>query len=260
MVDTQTTQTRRDTGLTTNALKLIAIAAMVIDHIAWAFVPDETPLAIVMHFIGRITGPTMFYFAVEGYHHTRSVNRYTARLAIFALISYFPFMYFMADGVIAEMDYLQFNVIYTILLGVLAVRVRRELKNPVLKTILILVLIVLCVPADWSTWGITIIIVFDYFRGNFRHQAFGYTMIVMLQAGMLSLLTYPVSLLLYAPGTPLDPSVYIYNIANLGMFLPLILLKFYNGQKGTGGRFMKWLFYLFYPAHLLILGLIRALV
>ena len=64
---------------------------MVIDHIAFAFVPDGTLLAILLHSIGKITGPTMFFAAVEGCHHTRNLNRYLLRLAVFALVSCFPF-------------------------------------------------------------------------------------------------------------------------------------------------------------------------
>ena len=39
-----------------------------------------------------------------------------------------------------------------------------------------------------------------------------------------------------------------------------IILYLYNGQRTGGGRsFSKWFFYTFYPAHLLVLGLIRIL-
>jgi len=79
-------------GLNAWQLKLIAIVAMVIDHLAFSFVPDGTFLAVAMHFIGRITGPTMFYFAVEGYHHTRNLNRYLFRLAAFAARSLYAIM------------------------------------------------------------------------------------------------------------------------------------------------------------------------
>ena len=81
-------------GLTVNTLKYIAILAMVIDHIAYAFVPSGTALSIVMHFIGRTTGPIMFFSAVEGYHHTSNIRKYILRLTIFAIISWFPFLYF----------------------------------------------------------------------------------------------------------------------------------------------------------------------
>ena len=36
-------------------LKLLAVAAMLIDHLAWAFVPLGTPLAQGMHTVGRLT-------------------------------------------------------------------------------------------------------------------------------------------------------------------------------------------------------------
>ena len=64
--------------LDANAIKLIAIVAMTIDHIAWAVYPgcphQWTP--VLMHIIGRITMPTMCFFVAEGFFHTRNVNKY----------------------------------------------------------------------------------------------------------------------------------------------------------------------------------------
>ena len=68
-------------------LKLLAVAAMLIDHLAWAFVPLDTPLAQGMHTVGRLTAPIMAYFLAEGYVHTRSFRRYALRLGVFALLS-----------------------------------------------------------------------------------------------------------------------------------------------------------------------------
>lgn len=47
-------------------LKLIAICAMVIDHVAWGFVEFMTPLGQIMHVLGRFTIPIMCYFVAEG--------------------------------------------------------------------------------------------------------------------------------------------------------------------------------------------------
>ena len=99
------------------SLKLIAIAAMVVDHVAFTFVPYGTPLWTVMDAAGKLTGPIMFYMAVEGFHHTRSIRRYLARLAVFAGVSYFPFLYFCAMGQPEQMNPLRLNVIYTISWG-----------------------------------------------------------------------------------------------------------------------------------------------
>ena len=163
-------------GLTVNTLKYIAILAMVIDHIAYAFVSSGTALSIVLHFIGRTTGPIMFFSAVEGYHHTRNIRKYILRLTIFAIVSWFPFLYFRYGGNFSNMEFMRPNVIYTILLGVLSIHIRRNthIKNPIIKTFLILMLIIFCRPSDWGCTGVIIIIVFDYFYGNFKQQAFAY--------------------------------------------------------------------------------------
>ena len=57
-----------------NQIKYLVIFAMLIDHIAWAWVPTASPLGQVMHFFGRLTGPTMAYFVAEGYIHTHNVK------------------------------------------------------------------------------------------------------------------------------------------------------------------------------------------
>jgi hypothetical protein len=51
----------------------------------------------------------------------------------------------------------------------------------------------------------------------------------------------------------------IYGLIHIGIIIPiLLLLLFYNGTRGTiGGKAMKWVFYIFYPTHLLILGIIK---
>ena len=80
--------------LSANWIKLIAIAAMTVDHLAWLLYPgyprEVTPL--VMHMIGRITCPVMCWFIAEGYHHTRDINKYTARLFAFAVLSHFAYV------------------------------------------------------------------------------------------------------------------------------------------------------------------------
>jgi TraX protein. len=60
--------------LNRNHLKYLAIVAMVVDHVAWAFVPTVSLLGQLMHLFGRLTGPLMAFFLAEGYAHTRDVK------------------------------------------------------------------------------------------------------------------------------------------------------------------------------------------
>lgn len=51
----------------------------------------------------------------------------------------------------------------------------------------------------------------------------------------------------------------MYGILQMGVALSLPVLRLYNGQRGKNpavNRFMKWFFYLYYPAHLLLIGLL----
>lgn len=85
-------------SLNGNALKIIAIIAMTIDHLSWMGIEDysqaETPEQIILHCIGRLTAPIIFFLVAEGYHYTRNYLKYLSRMAILAVVSHFAFCYF----------------------------------------------------------------------------------------------------------------------------------------------------------------------
>ena len=70
---------QRKKGLTSDILKLIAVIAMVIDHIAWAFIPFNSIAGQIMHVIGRLTAPIMCFMIAEGYYKTNNVKKYAQR-------------------------------------------------------------------------------------------------------------------------------------------------------------------------------------
>lgn len=47
-----------------------------------------------------------------------------------------------------------------------------------------------------------------------------------------------------------------YALVQSGVILVYPFLKHYNGKKGNAG-WLKWFFYLYYPAHLIIVGIVR---
>lgn len=226
-------------GLTASQLKLIAILAMLIDHIATVFVGGNNPLGVIMHFIGRITGPVMFYFVVEGYHYTRNVNRYTLRLVLFAIISYIPYIYCFDEQLPNKHNFMHLNVIYTICVGLLVLRAKYEIKNPFIRRGIIIILFFISLFGDWSFLAPLIIFWFDKYRGNFKQQMTAYFFTILFMIGIV-----------FIESAWRLTTVLI----QLGMILPILLLYFYNGEKGKGN---KWAFYVFYPLHLILLGLLH---
>ena len=237
-----------------NVLKLLAIAAMTVDHIAWWLFPGypRQALPLVLHLIGRITCPIMCYFIAEGYHYTRNIRKYTLRLFLFALISHFPYLYAsmeftgwrsflpFSNGSVLN----QTSVLWGLAWGLVMLRVA-ESPNITKKPLTVLLVLGICVvsfPADWSCIAPLVVLSFGSNRGNPRAQAFWLVFYTALYA------------LVYA--LALDP---VYGLLQMGVVLAIPILRRYNGQRGpnrTVNAFLKWFFYLYYPLHLLVIGLL----
>lgn len=137
--DTRKDNGTRKKGLSGSTIKLIAIAAMLIDHIAAGILarvllvengrqygigvtadPTENPLfwvMFIMRMIGRLGFPIFCFLLVEGFLKTRSVKKYAFRLGMFALISEIPFNLALCGSVTASGHQ---NVFLTLLIGLIA--------------------------------------------------------------------------------------------------------------------------------------------
>ena len=83
----------RQKGLNANQLKVVAIAAMTLDHFTDVLFPGYPTewYFLAIHLLGRLTAPIMWFFVAEGYHYTRDWKKYFGRLLGFALLSHFAF-------------------------------------------------------------------------------------------------------------------------------------------------------------------------
>lgn len=249
----------KNTGfLNRNQLKYIVIIAMLIDHIAWAFVPAESVSGQVMHFIGRLTGPTMAYFVAEGYYYTKSVKKYAWRLGLFALLSWAPFVYFEyghlpiymvsetvgADHQIVNSWHItpQFGVMYTLLLGLFAIWLWD--KGKCSKTVKVLGIIGLCILSifgDWCIFDVLWCLFLFIYRENVRSKWTAFFWIG------ISFCIISICM-----------SGWINSLWTFGIFMvPFMIQYCYNGKSGSKKAFHKWFFYIFYPLHLLLLGILR---
>jgi hypothetical protein len=231
-------------SLTANQIKTFAIIAMLIDHIAWAFVDTYSLLGQVMHMIGRTTAPIMCYFIAQGYLHTRSIKKYFVRLGIFAVISHFAYVFETTGGFIA----FNTSVIYTLALGLLAIMAYDKINNKFLRWFSIIGISILAIPGDWLFFGIAFCLVFYIYRDNFIKQCIGIVTIGIVEM-VLIVLTYAVNGLNIV-------NALTENLFQLAIVFSLPILSCYNKEKG-GNRFSKWGFYIFYPLHLFIIGVIK---
>ena len=72
--------------LNTFHLKIIATILMVVDHIAYALIPQTESIYWIMRMIGRVSAPLFWFCFTEGYRHTSNRQKYITRLGVAAAI------------------------------------------------------------------------------------------------------------------------------------------------------------------------------
>lgn len=240
--------------LNSNQLKLIAIIAMTVDHIAWAMF-DGYPralLPLVMHIIGRLTCPIMCYFIAEGYHYTRNINKYTFRLFAFAFASHFAYI-FASNDFVDFKSFIPFyygnflnqtSVMWSLAWGLVMLRIAdsKRIKS-IYKVLLVILICIITLPSDWSCIAALCIMAIGTNRGDFRKQ--------------MSWMIFYVALYSLVYFFAIDKT---YGILQMGVVFSIPVIAMYNGKRGKNpkiNKFMKWFFYIFYPLHLFVIGLIN---
>ena len=248
--------------MSTFTLKLIAIVAMLIDHVGAIFFSDQ----LWIRGIGRIAFPIFVFLLVEGLYNTSNIKKYLTRLGIFALISEIPFdmvfyktrfgVDFLTDlkGATQDMQILDLfikrilysqNVFFTLFLGLMAIYLMKLVENKYRKQIFAsnmlnaLLTIGFCAAAlilrtDYGMIGILMIVAFYLFRGSKVLLTFALLIVVWTLTDTTN--TIPIQ---------------IFSV------FAMVPIAFYNGKKGKD---IKYLFYIFYPAHLLLLWLISMII
>lgn len=247
-VNTETLPILGKKGITGSTLKMIAMAAMLIDHIGaliieramffttgnemFVYDPTLTVIDMVMRKIGRIAFPIFVFLLIEGFMHTRNVWKYALRLGIFAVLSEIPFNLGFSGRIFLR-GYQ--NTFFTLLIGLLVIIAidktwKEEFIARMLKIVLCLSYIVVgmmtaqFIHSDYGAVGVASIVVLYLFRWNRANQIFAGCIIFCRE------ITAPLA------------------------FLPVAA---YNGKRGWN---MKYVFYAFYPIHLLLLYLIARLI
>ena len=241
--------------LNSNALKFIAIFAMTLDHIAWAVFPGypTEALPVILHIIGRITCPIMCFFIAEGFYYTKDIKKYTARLFVFAVISHFAYI-FASNSFVDWKSFIPFyygeilnqtSVMWPLAWGLVMLRIEKsqKIKNEWLNMLLVLLICIVSFPSDWSCIASLCVLAIGSNRDNFKKQMIWMTGFVAVYS-IVYLFSFDL----------------VYGVIQMGVVLSVPLLMMYNGKRGKNpkvNKIMKWFFYIYYPLHLLIIGVIK---
>lgn len=235
-------------GLTSNMLRMIAVAFMLSDHI-WA---TYMSFGDWMTYVGRMAFPIFAFQIAEGYLHTSNFKKYALRLLGFAVITEIPFNLFYSSRVFNP--YHQ-NVLFTLLLGLIAISVidkmkkKRTAKNIALS---VLWLVLICVAStvgfvDYGFLGVLTVVAFYLLRD------FPFAWLAQLAAMVLINIVF-------FEGLMFNVEIFgrTFEIPSQGFaVLSLIPIWLYSGKKGKSSKVMQYGFYAFYPVHMLVLYLIK---
>lgn len=191
----------------------------------------------------------MTYLLVEGFRHTKNRKRNFRRLICFAAVSqpvYFLFMYNrMPEN---AMEYLlHWNELFTLAVALLVLMLFDSQKIQTVPNLILLgVLISLSHFGDWSYLIPAWAIIFLCCKNNFRAMAILYA-ITSAVLGTLIFLKHFESFAVFS--------------FQFGTLLALIPISLYNSERGTvrHKELNRWFFYVYYPAHMLVLVVLRAI-
>ena len=232
-------------------LHLLAMGLMLCDHLWATLVPGNDWLTC----IGRLAFPIFAFMTVEGYFHTKNLKKYVLRLLVFALLSEIPFNLMMGSRIFYPIHQ---NVLWTFLLGIWMIHRIEKAKNaPLWRRILraagsvcIGFLVGTLTMVDYMGAGVLMVLTFYFFRGRKWWHFVGQLLaLYYINAEILSGFSYQLELF----------GREIWIVRQSYAVFALIPIWLYRGRQGHHSKVFRWICYGFYPAHMLILALIRML-
>ena len=231
--------------LNANALKFLAAALMLVDHIGLMFFPQE----LLWRIVGRLSMPLFAFALSEGCRYTKNKTKHFFLLFALALLCQVVYYFF-------DHGNLYMSILITFSLSVLTIYALQFFKKTLfdektsklskglsftLFAATILCDFVLCeiFEIDYGFWGIMLPVfasIFD-FRGIPAP-----TLLQKLDCLPARIFALSIGLIFLACSFG---GIQFYALLSI----PILLL--YNGEKGTWNT--KYFFYIFYPLHLVLL-------
>lgn len=232
-------------------LHILAMIFMLCDHLWATVIPGNDWLTN----IGRIAFPIFAFMIVEGYFHTKNLKKYVGRLLIFAILSEIPFNLAMGSRFFYPIHQ---NVLWTFLISIGLIHWNEKTKEKKLwkrilvgfASILIGSIVGIITFVDYYHAGILMVLVFYFFRHKKWWCYLGqFICMWYINCDMLGGLQYEMNILGQT-----------YFISRQGFaLLALIPIWLYKGKQGYHSKTLQFIYYAFYPVHLIILGILKFL-
>ena len=241
-------------NLSTFQLHIIAMLLMLCDHVWAALLPEQEWLTC----LGRAAFPIFAFLIAEGVRQTKNLKAYMLRLLILACLSEIPFDLLYSG--IPIYPYHQ-NVIWTLLIGLVAMAILESARqnDPKLNHGL------------WMTGGLAVTAIAVLAAQVTMTDYYGYGILTIMLFYATRKQTWPSRIKLIG--------MYVINVEMLGglcyqihlasqtieiqqqafALLALIPIWLYQGRQGLHNEAVKTVFYGFYPAHMLVLAAIQAI-
>ncbi|WP_375471984.1 TraX family protein [uncultured Nostoc sp.] len=202
------------------SIKILAAVFMVMDHVCYLLMPE----LVVLHLLGRLSFPLFAWLLAEGEKHTRNVYRYGSRLLITAIISQ-PIYSVVFQS-------LALNILFTLLLGLVMLRLVKCYSQLWQQLIIIGLCAVVAegLGVEYGVYGIGVIFLMS----------------------LADKLKPKVWLLYWCFFHFILVTLFITDILQYWAIIAGFIVFQFNGKQGSRAR---W-FYVFYPTHLIILGII----
>lgn len=211
------------------SLKLFACFFMLIDHIGFCLYPN----LIILRMLGRIAFPIFAFQVSIGYQHTKNKINYISRMLIFAIISQVPSLFFEKLAGISEFGT---NIGFTFFISLLCLYVIDLFKEKKYFSILLLLIPLIIssvlLKTDYSFYGVLTVILFYLIN----HKKY-----------ITLFISFSYLTLIYT-------LINSYPLYQMLAVLSLAFIFLFNGKKGKNA---KYLFYIFYPLHMIILGIVK---
>lgn len=236
-----------------NQLKLFMMGLMVLDHLAPLLPPQ---FVVPFNILTRCVGVFFGFMAVEGFHYTRNRKNYLLRLYSWSFIMFAGNTLLNMTVLKQSIWQLHNNIFLTLAVGVsllwaidFAIRIKESFFR---ISASILAFILLAISITGMVEGGFVIIPFMlisyFFRTRSKKRDLGY---LIFSACLLLMM------IVGLPDHSLETIKMTLETNPEFLFITVIpFIHLYNGQKGSDSPFFKYLFYVFYPAHLWLIALI----